>query len=61
MHQFKVHFDNYREFEVTVRQFTQRLQLDLDQPWRYTTAGVELIEFCNRYYPNWWRRLDPLL
>jgi len=54
MHQFKVHFDTYREFETTVRQFTGRLSRDLNQPWRYTTAGVELIEFMVRWYPNLW-------
>lgn len=59
MHQFKVHFDSYKEFEVTVRQFTGRLSRDLNQPWRYTTAGIELIEFMVRWYPNWWKRLDP--
>jgi len=59
MHEFKVHFDNYQQFEIHVRQLTGKLTKDLHQNWRYTAPGIELIEFMMKWYPHWWRRLDP--
>ena len=55
---FKIHFDDYGEFAHTMTEFANRIQLDHgERDWQTTPIGTDLIQFCERYYPRWYRIL----
>tara|TARA_Y200000002_G_C22433023_1_gene558862 strand:+ start:412 stop:609 length:198 start_codon:yes stop_codon:yes gene_type:complete len=56
-HQYMVHFDDFAEFSLTVTQFTRSIAKDTGLNWRLTPAGIDLIKFCEQYYPKWWKIL----
>jgi sulfatase maturation enzyme AslB (radical SAM superfamily) len=60
-HGFKVHFDTYEEFAHTVIGFTKTITREQRQNWRYTVQGLELEQFMVKWYPNWWRQLQPII
>ena len=55
---FKIHFDDYGVFAETITDFANRIQLDHgERNWQTTPIGTDLILFCERYYPEWYRIL----
>ena len=56
-HLFTVHFDDFAEFDITITKFPKDLTRDLQRDWRLTPAGTDLIMFCEKYYPKWWKIL----
>ena len=54
-HQYMVHFDNFGEFDQTLKEFCRKMERESGMNWRLTPAGIDMIQFCEKYYPNWWK------